>query len=315
MLVYYYVLKWEKELEGQTSWPWRSKQRERGEITHINSEEIFPVFQENLETSNTACPVLWLDFMKHHQHVISHSTFLPFTDSGLRHCKWKIIVAYYCELWTQICGSFNSASASPTGPWHAICYKLHSPYQALLGFRSKGGWSQMSRYPCESTSIAWVEDACCYLLKHILTSCQREEEKGHEKRVLAHLLACPVPHFAGIWLWQHKLKGQGYKADVWHFTIKTVLLFFQRRRKSLPPLQMHRKVLLCHTHLQRVSLGSTDDTTEILSPVFTSDRTGSSWPRQAILFMTPSLLTVPPSPSLSTYPLKAVPIFMQGNII
>jgi len=43
----------------------------------INSEEIFPVFQENLETSDRACPVSWLDFVKHHQHVISHSTFLP----------------------------------------------------------------------------------------------------------------------------------------------------------------------------------------------------------------------------------------------
>lgn len=253
--------------------------------------------------------------MKHHQHVISRSTFLPFTDSRLRHCKWKIIVPYYCELGAQICGSFNSASAPPTGPWHAICYKLHSPYQALLGFRSKGR-SQMTRYPCESTGITWVEDACCYLLKHILTSCQRgEEEKGHEKCVLAHLLAYPVHRFAGIWLRQHKPKGQGFKAVVWHFTIKTVPLFFQQRRRSLTPLQMHRNVLLCPTHLQRVGLGSTDDTTKTLSPLFMSDRTGSSWPRQAILLRTPSLLTVPPSPSLSTYPLKAIPIFMQWNII
>lgn len=148
-----------------------------------------------------------------------------------------------------------------------------------------------------------------------LTSYQGGEgEKGHDKCLLVHLPACPVPCFAGIWLQPRKPKGGAFKADVWHFTIKTLPPFFQQR-KSLTPSQMHRQVLLCLTHLWRVSLGSTSETTEILSPLFMCDRTGSTWPRQAILLRTPSLLTVPPSPSLSTYPLKAVPMFMQWNTI
>lgn len=52
-----------------------------GEEGEIISEEIFPVFQESLETSDTDCPVTWLDFVKGHQHVISHSTFQPFTGT------------------------------------------------------------------------------------------------------------------------------------------------------------------------------------------------------------------------------------------
>lgn len=57
----------------------REYTRDEGKII---SEEIFQVFQESLETSRTDCPVTWLDFVKGHQHVISHSTFQPFTDLG-----------------------------------------------------------------------------------------------------------------------------------------------------------------------------------------------------------------------------------------
>lgn len=53
-----------------------------GDEGEIISEEIFQVFQESLETSHTDCPITWLDFVKGHQHVISHSTFQAFIDLG-----------------------------------------------------------------------------------------------------------------------------------------------------------------------------------------------------------------------------------------
>lgn len=146
--------------------------------------------------------------------------------------------AHFCHLLTQglatTHGSFNCGSAAPTGPWHAICYKLHSPRWALLGFsRSKGG-SQMTRYPREHTIILQVEDACCHLLKHIPHEPPRWRRGKGASELCFRASAClPCSLLRWYSLQQRMPKGEGFKADVWYFTIKTLPPFFQWRRKSL----------------------------------------------------------------------------------
>lgn len=78
-LLYYCFLKCGKNERNKPHCPEGIHTGDEGEII---SEELFPVFQESLETSDTDCPVTQLDFVKGHQHVTSHSTFQPFTDLG-----------------------------------------------------------------------------------------------------------------------------------------------------------------------------------------------------------------------------------------
>lgn len=272
-LVYYYLLKWEEELEEQTSWPWGSKWRgQRG--NHTNSEEIFPGFQENLGTSDTACLVSWLDFVKHHQHMISHSIFLRFTDSGLRHYKWEIIVAYYWELKLAVALMPVLVHQLDLGTQSVTSFTPHASTPGL----------QLRSHTWPGTPANTLSSSECRMLaatsrNTILTRCQGGEgDKGHQKCVLVHLPAYPLLYFTGIWLQQPNLKGGDFKAGIWHFT-KKLPSFFQWRIKSLTPSQMQRQALFCPEHLWRVTLGNTGETTDILSPLFMPDETGSTWPR------------------------------------